>query len=726
MSHPEQDGSLALRQPAEAPRSVIGARASSLGRGYSKISDRHTDLMAIVYIRQSSLQQVLQHQESRARQYELADWATHLGWPPERVQVIDDDQGLSGQSATPRAGFQRLLSEVSLGHVGLVLGLEMSRLARSSVDFQNLLEMCGWRGTLIADQEGVYDPRDANDRLLLGLKGTMSEFELVTMRNRLERGKLHKAQRAALFHGAPLGYVKTAADTLELDPDEEVRAVVRLIFDKFAELGSVGALWRYLLQQDIRLGVRPHYGPRRGQLEWRRPRQGSLRQMLHHPLYAGAYVYGRSTHYYDEQRTKMHTRVLPMAQWKVLKQNCLPAYITWAKYLANQERLRQNRMLPDAAGAPRQGSALLAGRVRCGTCGHLLQVDYPRRGRAFYRCRWRRKRGEPQTCYGLTAGPLDQLVAEQILLALEPAAIELHLQAQQEIHQERMRLDQHWQQRLQRAHFETERIERQYQSVEPENRLVARTLEQRWEQALREQRALQEEYDRFRHTQPSQLTKQERALIARLSQDIPALWQAPSTSIVERKEIVRCLLEQVTVWVQPRSEVVTVDMHWQGGMHTSHQLRRPVSELAQLQDSARLLARIRELRHAGVTARQIATHLNEEGFTPPQRRGPFNYDSVRQTLLRLGLSQGKKTDHTLGRHEWWLHDLAAKLGITDGVLTYWLRRGWVRGRQLPLQRFWIVWADAAEVQRLRRLKQRRLAKERNIPQTLLTPRNNDV
>jgi DNA invertase Pin-like site-specific DNA recombinase len=716
MSHPEQGRAITVRQPAEATRSI------AFGRGLSKVSDRHTDLMAIVYIRQSSLQQVLQHQESGARQYELAEWATRLGWPAERVQIIDDDQGLSGQSAAPRAGFQRLLSEVSMGHVGLVLGLEMSRLARSSADFQNLLEVCGWRGTLIADQEGVYDPRDANDRLLLGLKGTMSEFELVTMRNRLERGKLHKAERAALFHSAPLGYVLTAAGTVEMDPDEEVRAVVHLVFDKFVELGSAGALWRYLLQHNIRLGIRPRCGPNRGQLEWRRPRVPTLRQMLHHPLYAGAYVYGRSTHYTDEQRTKMHTRVLAMADWKVLKHDCVPAYITWQQYLDNQERLRQNRFMPDMAGAPRRGSALLAGVLRCGTCGHLLNVNYPRRGRALYRCLWRQRRGEPQTCYGLTAGPLDQLVGEQILRVLEPAAIELHLHAQQEIHKERIRLDEHWQKRLQRARFETERIERQYQVVEPENRLVARTLELRWEQALRQQRALEEDYDRFRRTQPSELTTQERALITRLSQDIPALWNAPTTGIVERKEIVRCLIKDVVVHVQPCHEVVSVDIHWHGGMSSTHALKRPVQKLAQLHDSARLLARIRELRGAGVTARQIAAHLNEEGFAPPQRRGPFTYDIVRQQLLRLGLSQGKKADHTLGRHEWWLHDLATELGITHNVLIYWLRHGWARGRQIPLRRFWVVWANAAELRRLRRLKQRRLARDRNIPHGLLTPK----
>jgi DNA invertase Pin-like site-specific DNA recombinase len=699
-------------QPAEP------AQPMAFGRGFSKIAGWHIALLAIVYIRQSSLQQVLQHQESRARQYELAEWAARLGWPPERVLIIDDDQGLSGQSAETRTGFQRLLAEVSMGHVGLVLGLEMSRLARSSVDFQHLLEICALRGTLIADQEGVYDPRDANDRLLLGLKGTMSEFELVTMRNRLERGKLHKAERGALFHGAPIGYVKTSAGQLELDPDEEVRAIVRLVFDKFAELGSLGALWRYLLQQRVRLGVRLARGPRRGQLEWQRPRSSTLRQMLHHPTYAGAYVYGRSISGPGGKRTQVGA----MEQWKVLKRDCLPAYIRWEQYLSNQERLRQNRCLPGVPGAPRQGLALLPGLLICGTCGHRMQAVYPRRGRPLYRCRWQQKRGEPQTCYGLASVAVDELVAHQVLQALAPAAVELHLKARQDIQNERLRLDEHWQQRLERARFEAERIERQYHAVEPENRLVARTLEQRWEEALRQQRALQEEYDRFRHTQPAELTTQERALIANLSNDIPALWHAPTTSVVERKEMVRCLLKEVVVRVQPTSEVVEVAIHWHGGMSTCHTVSRPVRKLAQLHDSARLLARITELRCGGATARQIAIRLNEEGFVPPQRRGPFNYDGVRQQLLRLGLSLGKKVDQRLGHHEWWLQDLADELRISESMLRRWLQRGWVHGRKTPLQRFWIAWADAAELRRLRRLRKHRQGRDQHIPHELLTPK----
>ena len=316
---------------------------------------------------------------------------------------------------------------------------------------------------------------------------------------------------------------------------------------------------------------------------------------------------------------------------------------------------------------------------------------------------------------------LDDLVTQQILQALEPAALELHLQARQDVQTERLRLDQHWQHRLERARFEAERIARQYHAVEPENRLVARTLEQRWEEALRQQRQLEEEYERFRRVQPPDLTAQELGLIARLSDDIPSLWNAPSTSAVERKHIVRCLLKEVVVHVEPNSELVEVEVHWQGGMTTRDRLYRPVKSLTQMHDSGRLLARIRELRNAEVTAREIAACLNEEGFTPPQRRGPFNYDGVRQQLLRLGLSQGKKTDHTLERHEWWVQDLADKLRISESVLRRWLRRGWVQGRKTPLLRFWAVWADRAELRRLQRLRQC-LRRHGTIPDELVTPK----
>ena len=298
----------------------------------TKIHDRHLDHLAIVYVRQSDPQQVLNHRESRERQYALADLAAAWGWPRDRILIIDDDQGLSGRTADQRGGFQRILAEVTMEHVGLVLGIEMSRIARNNKDWHNLLEMCVIFGTLLADEDGVYDPRDTNDRLLLGLKGTISEFELVTMRNRLERGRLHKAQRGELFHRVPTGYIKLSSDRVELDPDEQVREVVRLIFDKYDELGIAWGVFHYLVRNDVRLGFRPYHGPNRGELEWRRPVLLTIFQILRHPIYAGAYTYGRRPHKRVRTATGDHTSAgnwVPMEQWKVLKQDCLPAYITW-------------------------------------------------------------------------------------------------------------------------------------------------------------------------------------------------------------------------------------------------------------------------------------------------------------------------------------------------------------------------------------------------------------
>jgi DNA invertase Pin-like site-specific DNA recombinase len=262
----------------------------------TKIHDQHLDRLAIVYVRQSDPQQVLNHRESRERQYALADLAAAWGWPRDRTLIIDDDQGLSGRTADQRSGFQRILAEVTMEHGGLVLGIEMSRIARNNKDWHNLLEMCAIFGTLLADEDGVYDPRDTNDRLLLGLKGTISEFELVTMRNRLERGRLHKAQRGELFHRVPTGYIKLSSDRVELDPDEQVREVVRLIFDKYDELGTAWGVFHYLVRNNIRLGFRPFHGPHRDELEWRRPVLLTIFQILRHPIYAGAYTYGRRPH----------------------------------------------------------------------------------------------------------------------------------------------------------------------------------------------------------------------------------------------------------------------------------------------------------------------------------------------------------------------------------------------------------------------------------------------
>ncbi len=451
----------------------------------AKITDTHRSKLAVVYVRQSTPQQVVENRESLDRQYALADHARALGWPAERVLVIDEDLGQSGRTADARLGFQRLLAEVSMDHVGLVLSLEMSRLSRSCRDWHHLLEVCGLFGALLADQDGLYDPSDPNDRLVLGLKGQLSEMELHIIRSRLERGKLNKARRGELLTNAPIGYVKTPAGGLALDPDEQVQRVVRLVFDKFDELGTAHAVTRYLRENHIRLGIRAHDGPNRGNLEWRPALASTVYRMLAHPAYAGTYAYGRPP--IEPRRRRRNgqpgIRRAQMAEWAVTLPDRLPAYITWERFLRNTEQLRQNRTTATTKGHARQGIALLAGLVYCGHCGHRKGLLYGATSRPRYDCVTRRQPGEPRTCPGISAAALDAAVSEQVLRALTPAGIELSVAAAGDIERERARLDAHWKAELERAGYEVRLAERSYRAADPDNRLVVRTLERRWEEA---------------------------------------------------------------------------------------------------------------------------------------------------------------------------------------------------------------------------------------------------
>jgi DNA invertase Pin-like site-specific DNA recombinase len=647
----------------------------------------------------------LEHRESTARQYAFADQAVAFGWPRERVLTIDEDLGKSGRTAEGRSGFQRLITEVTLNHVGMVLGLEMSRLARSSKDWHAFFEMCAIFGALIADQDGVYDGNDPNDRLLLGLKGIMSEMELHIMRNRLERGRDHKAQRGELFFSVPVGYVILPTGEVGFDPDEQAREVMRLIFDKFDELGTLYGLFHWLIRNDIKLPIRPQSGAKKGQLDWRRPTICTLANILAHPIYAGAYSFGRQSG--DPKRkfspTKYRPRV-PMEQWKVLHKDRLPAYITWERYLRNRERIKQNRNRFDCQGAPRSGVALLSGLLVCGTCGRRMCTLYHAHGKAQYHCNHRVLTGRQPRCPGLAARAVDGLIAQQVLRALEPAAVELSMQVHSDVEQERKRLEKHWQQRRQRARYDAELAERRYQAVDPENRLVAGTLEKRWEELLSQEKQLQEEYDRFLRQTPVSLSSEERARITALTSDIPTLWNAPGTTNVDRKQIVRCLVERVTVHVRSDSEFAGVTIHWAGGYESQHEIVRPVRHYEQLRDLESLLDRAQELRASGQTIRQIAEQLSTEGFHTPTGRGRIKVQMVNELLQRRGVIPNERAhDELLGRHEWWLIDLADELKASRHKLEDWAGRGWVHGRKTPVQGCWILWADMDELRRLRAL-----------------------
>lgn len=692
-----------LRPPTPAAEPV-NTRAKLTS---AKIRDAHLDKLAIVYVRQSSPQQVLENRESTARQYALADYARLLGWPAERVIVIDEDQGQSGARADNRSGYQRLLAEVTLDHVGLVLGLEMSRLARSNKDWHHLLELCAIFGALLADQDGVYDPGDPNDRMLLGLKGTMSEVELHTMRNRLIRGRDNKAARGEMFHGVPMGYVILPNSAVALDPDEQAQSVIRLLFDKFDEIGSIYGLMHDLVRNRIALPVRARSGARKGELLWSRPTLSTLCQLLHHPIYAGAYAYGRrpgdpKAKYKGEK--KRGQRWKPMAEWQVLIQNRLPAYITWERYLKNQERLRQNRRGTETPGTPGYGASLLTGLLVCGTCGRRMGVTYRSRQEAHYGCKHHLLYAHEQACYGLKSTEIDQLVAQQTLRSLEPAALELSMKALEDVEKERARLDANWQQSLKRARYEIDLAERRYRAVDPQNRLVAATLEKDWNEALQQERQVREDYDRFLRESPPRLTEQERTTIGALANDIPALWNAPATTNVERKQILRCLIDRVVVRVRCDSEHTEATIQWKGGCESHHEFIRPVKTYAQLRDFEALMARVVELRQAGNDAGEIAAALNRDGFHPPKQPGAFNKPMIYQLLKRRGLI-GNERDHDelLQPNEWWLTDLARELQMSDDKLRDWSSRGWVHYRKTPVQGYRVLWADADEVKRLKKL-----------------------
>lgn len=686
--------------PAAPSATTFGLRSTS------KIKDVHLDRLAMVYVRQSSPQQVLENRESRERQYALAQFAQRLGWPAERVVIIDEDQGQSGKTAENRSGFQRLMTEVSLNHVGIVLGLELSRLSRSNKDWHQLIDVCGIFNALLCDQDGVYDSLDSNDRLLLGMKGAMSEFEVVTLRNRLLRGSRNKADRGELFLAVPLGYLKTPTGEIVQEPDEQARGMIRLVFEKFEELGSAYAVFRYLVVNDLQLGFRRQRGGRIGELEWKSASSARILAILRHPIYAGAYAYGlhrAGTKNPVTGRSEGGKWFVPPEELPVLIQNRLSAYISWDQYLANQEQLKQNRSLHDTRGVPKRGNALLSGLVVCGKCGHRMLTRHKADKQPSYYCGeyWRLALNEP--CGHISAATLDDLVAREVLRALEPAALELSLRAIENAEHERKRLHDQWRQRLERARQDVERAERQYHSVEPENRLVARTLEARWEDALKKQRQVEEEYHRFLAKIPATLSAADRKRILALSDNIAMLWHAMGTSALDRKQIARCVVERVIVVTDKSSELNEVTIVWHGGIVTQHQVARPVGSYEQLKDYRRLTQRISQLHRDGLHLAQIAERLNEEGFVPPRRRGVFTEGGIGALVRDLGLVGELFRDDLIEKDEWWIPDLARKLDVIPQKIHYWVKQGWIHSRRTPSGKHLIVWADEDEMQRLGQL-----------------------
>ena len=646
-----------------------------------KISDDHRRRRAVVYVRQSSVGQVERNTESAARQYALRERAVELGWPAGAVAVVDEDTGRSGASSDGRFGFKELVAEVGLGHVGLILALETSRLARCSADWHRLLDLCALTGTLIADGDGVYSPADFNDRLLLGLKGTMSEAELHFIRARLVGGLRNKAARGELRLPLPVGLDRDDDDRVVLCPDEQVRHAIERVFGLWRALGSARQVALELLAEGQQL-PRRKIGQRR--IRWARASYGAVHGVLTNPAYAGAFVFGRQrvVKRLDEHGQVRVGRVdVPIEEWSVCLPDHHPGYVTWDEYLATRERLRSNvRPRGEGGGAAREGGALLQGLVRCGRCGRKMQVAYSgtngKVGR--YACvRGRDFHGTGQACQSLGASRLDRAVADAFLDAVAPAGIqatagaigELEEQHEQRLAGQRLAVE--------RAQYEADRAQRKFDACEPENRLVGRTLEHALEHALTD---LEREHGKLAaldHARPVALSGPEREALARLARDLPRLWAAPSTTDRDRKELLRTLINEVIITAHHDERRADIEVHWEGGART--ELRVPLRVPGKLErdklgdDTVELIRRLAEHQND----RQIAAILGRQGH----RTGtglPFTQARVRGVRKRAGIPAAPSADPA-GEL------LTVEQAMTElGVSTHTIRR-WIDNGLLPAE-----------------------------------------
>jgi DNA invertase Pin-like site-specific DNA recombinase len=677
-----------------------------------KIRPEHLDRPALIYVRQSTAIQVRDNIASTARQYDLAQYANRLGWPQERIRVIDQDQGHSGASALGRDGFQHLMAEVGLGRAGAVLSLEASRLARSCSDWYRLIEVCGLTNTLVIDEDGVYDPTQYNDRLLLGIKGTMSEAELHWLRSRLLGGKREKAQSGQLRFRPPTGLVYDPAGQIVFDPDEQVQQALRLVFDTFEQVGTALGVVQYFAANHLSFPNRLYGGIGAGQLLWRPPNHGRALAILHNPSYAGTYVYGRTKTRKallpgEEPRIKGRTRRIAVEDWSIVLHDHHPAYITWERFQQNQLRLIANctSQHQEHRGAIRAGAALLQGLVLCGRCGRRMTIRYMDDGKIpMYECNQLHKQLGEKVCQSLRGDQIDAAVARAFLEAMRPAQLEVSMAAIDQMAQQARRVDRQWELIVERARYEAELARRRFLAIDPENRLVGRTLERDWEERLAEVERLERESA----TRPSASLRLvdpvERARILALAQDLPAVWQAEMTTNAERKQLLRCLIKDVCL---TRAETtIAVSIRWRTEGCTVVTVPRPQRSCDARRTDPVALARLRALA-ADTPDRRIAEILDQEGF----RSGTghrFTQKIVKQLRYSYSIPSGCP-DRPASCADGYRADgrcsatvAADRLNVTVSTIADWCQSGRLDGLQSASHGPWWIRLTPEIIARLRK------------------------
>jgi DNA invertase Pin-like site-specific DNA recombinase len=639
----------------------------------------------LVYVRQSTTAQVEYNRESTERQYRLAERAVELGWAREQIKVLDQDLGISGSGLAERAGFTHMIAEVALGHVGIVLGLEVSRLARNNADWYRLLDLCGTTDTLIGDADGIYHPGLFNDRLVLGLKGTMSEAELHVLRARLNGGIRNKAARGELRRGLPVGLIWGEADgEVLLHPDEAVSGALRTVFERFAEMGSARQVWLWFRQQGLRFPLQSNTLP---EMRWITPSYTKIHEVLSNPVYAGAYVYGktRDERYVDDTgRVRKRVRHLPRSEWSVVIRDHHRGFIDWQTFEANQLRLAQNThpRPHQAGGAVREGAALLQGIAKCGCCGRGLRVYYSGRHSApgYYCAGSTVSNGRGEWCLRVGGRQIDAAVAEAFLAALAPAGLEAALKAAEQLESDHHGVLAQFRREVERAQYEVQRAERRYRAVDPENRLVARGLEAEWENNLRQLEAARAELTRREQQRPRALRAAERTAIRSLGSDLKSVWSAPTTADRDRKVLLRALLEEVIITVQRHEFCAHLTMRWRGGAIT--QLDVPIPRFQPVgprteEDTIALLRRLAVLYPdeviAGILNRQGRKTATGGRFTANQVGSLRRYRNIPRFQPPADPGQGELAT---------IRKAAQILGLNTSTIHRWLADGFIAGEQI--------------------------------------------
>jgi len=666
-----------------------------------KVTASHLRRTAVIYVRQSTLMQVERNTESTLRQYDLVSRAQALGWPRSAVTVIDDDLGISGASAAGRSGFAHLAAQVGLGEVGIVLSLEVSRLARNNADWYRLLDLAGMTDTLIADADGIYHPALFNDRLLLGMKGTMSEAELHILRARLDGGIRNKAARGELRRGLPVGLIWGEADgEILMHPDEAVTGVIAAIFGQFAVCGSVRGVWLWLRDQGLKFPLQPGAYVRGSEIIWTEPTYHAVHNVLTHPAYAGAYTFGRSRQQRlarDDGTLRVRRRALPQDQWEVLIKDHHAGFLDWDTYQANQDKIGQNTR-PAAhqpgTGAVREGCALLQGLATCGTCGRKLAVYYEGKHKATpgYYCTGTGNMVEGRGTRHLRVGgvAIDAAVTAAFLAALEPVALQACLQAAEQLGQGYdAALAQHRRQ-AEQARYQAAKAERRYHAVDPENRLVARGLEAAWEKALTELAAAETELARRQAARPAALTSDERAAILALGDDLAAVWDAPSTTDKDRKQLLRTLLDEVNITIRRDYDSGHADLvlRWKGGAITDMAIpvkRKPSARLRTDEGTVDLIRRLAihypDATIAGILNRQHRTTARGMSFTASRVQSLRHHWKIPCYQPEDDPREGELLT---------VADAAAELGLAPSTLHRWLNDGFIAGEQLTPAAPWRI------------------------------------